>query len=277
MARLDPGPLRHLGQPFGCVLADHGQHPEPRVGRIPLDPAQQALVDEFLESVQDLDAQVDRSRADRLGGFEADAAAEYRAGGQQAPGAGPEQRVAPGNRPAQGLLALRQVTGAPDEQGQGLIQPGDQRRGRQELDPCRRQFERQGQAIEPLGDPGDGGRVLLAKDEIRSRGAGAVDEQPHRLAVRHRGDRRALLAGHLQRRDFELLLAADVQRRAAGHHDLQLGRSPQDRGDHGRRGDQVLEIIEQQQDPRRLQVLVQAVKERPITGIAQSDALRDRG
>ena len=28
VARLNPGPLRHLGQPFGRVLADHEQHPE---------------------------------------------------------------------------------------------------------------------------------------------------------------------------------------------------------------------------------------------------------
>ena len=39
----------------------------------------------------------------------------------------------------------------------------------------------------------------------------------------------------------------------------------------------MLEIVEQQQDPRRLEVFVQAVKERPITGITQSYALRDRG
>ena len=168
-------------------------------GRLrPLDPAQQALVDELLKSVQDLDAQVDRRRADGLGALEADTAAEHRAGRQQAPGARTEQPVAPGDRAAQGLLTLRQVTGTADEQGQRMLQPCEQRRGRQELDPRRRQFDREGQAIEPPGDPRDHGRVLLVEDETRLGGAGALGEQPHRLAARDRGDRRALLVRHPQ-------------------------------------------------------------------------------
>jgi hypothetical protein len=45
-----------------------------------------------------------------------------------------------------------------------------------------------------------------------------------------------------------------VERRAAGHHDLQLPRRLQERRDDWRRHGQVLEIVEQQQDPRRLEV-----------------------
>ena len=226
VGRLHPGLLRHLGQPFISVLADHEQHPEPRATRTrnPPDPAQQALVDELLESIQDLDAQVDRRRADGLGALQADTAAEHRAGRQQAPGARPEQPVAPGDRAAQGLLTLRQVTGTADQHGQRMLQPGEQRPGRQELDPRRRQLDRQRQAIEPPGDPRDHGGILLVQDETRPDGPGALGEQPHRLAARDRRDRRALRVRHPQRRDLELLLTADVKRRAAGHHDPQRHR-----------------------------------------------------
>ena len=122
---LNPRPLRHLGQPLRSVLADHVQHPEPRA-TCPLDPAQQALVDKLLKSIQDLDAQVDRRRADGLGALKADTAAEHRAGRQQAPSARTEQPVAPGDRATQGLLTLRQVTGTPHQQGQRMLQPCEQ-------------------------------------------------------------------------------------------------------------------------------------------------------
>jgi hypothetical protein len=68
-----------------------------------------------------------------------------------------------------------------------------------------------------------------------------------------------------------------MQRRAAGHHDLQFGRGPQYRGDCGRRRDQVLEVVEQQQDPDRLQVAAQPVEQRPVTSVVQPGGLRDRG
>ena len=129
---------------------------------------------------------------------------------------------------------MRQLTGTADEQGQGLLQPREQRRRGQELDPRRRQFDREGQAVEPLGDPRDHGRVLLVEDQTRPGGPGALHEQPHRLAAPDRRDRGGLQVRHLQWRDLELLLAADVKRRAAGHHDPQLGRRLQERGDRRR-------------------------------------------
>ncbi len=46
--------------------------------------------------------------------------------------------------------------------------------------------------------------------------------------------------------------------------------------DHRRRCDQVLEVIEQQKDPRRLKVASQAIQQRPVAHVPQSYALRDR-
>ena len=208
--------------------------------------------------------------------FEADAAAEHRAGRQQAPGARTEQPVAPGDRAAQGLLTLRQVTGTADEHGQRLLQPREQRRERQELDTRRRQFNREGQAIESSGDPRDQGRVLLVQDETRPDGLSALGEQPHRLTARDRGDRRELRVRHPQGRDFKLLLAADVKRRPAGHHDPQRHRRLQDLRDCRSGCDQVLEVVEQDKDPRVFEMASQAIQQRPVAHIPQPDALRDR-
>ena len=120
-------------------------------------------------------------------------------------------------------------------------------------------------------------RVLLVEDETRPGGPGALGEQPHRLAARDRGDRRALRVRHLQGRDFELLLAADVKRRAAGHHDPQRSPSPARSARlQGSGGDQVLEVVEQDQDPRVLEVAAQAIQQRPVTHVPQPYALRDR-
>ena len=278
MALLDPCPLRQLGQPLGGVLADQEQHPEPRAARTRnlLDWSQQALVDQLLKSVQDLDAQVDRRRADGLGVFDADAAAEHRAGGQQPPGAGTEQAVAPGDRGAQGLLTFRQVAGAPDEHGQRMLQPREQRSGRQELDPRRRQLHSEGQAIESPGDSRDRRRVPLVEDETRPGGTGTLSEQPHRLTAGNRGSSRALRVRHLHGRNFELLLACEVKRRAAGHSEPQPHRRLQDLGDEGSGSDQVLEVVEQDQGPRVLQVAAQAIQQRPVTRVPQPDPLRDR-
>jgi hypothetical protein len=39
----------------------------------------------------------------------------------------------------------------------------------------------------------------------------------------------------------------------------------------------VLEVVEQQQDPRRLEVAAQPVKQRPVADVAQTYTLRDAG
>ena len=81
---------------------------------------------------------------------------------------------------------------------------------------------------------------------------------------------------HPQRRDFKLLLAADVKRRSAGHHDLQRHRRLQDVRNHGSCCDQVLEVVEQDKDPHIFEVASQAIQQRPVAHIPQPDTLRDR-
>ena len=60
-----------------------------------------------------------------------------------------------------------------------MLQPCEQGRGRQELDPSRRQFDGERQAVDPSGDLRDQFRVLLVEDETWPDGAGAIGEQPH--------------------------------------------------------------------------------------------------
>jgi hypothetical protein len=78
-----------------------------------------------------------------------------------------QQVVAPVDRAANGLLAGRQVARAAGEERQRVCQAGQQRLGREQLDACRGQLDRQRQAVQPLADLGDRWRVCVRQREIR--------------------------------------------------------------------------------------------------------------
>jgi hypothetical protein len=65
---------------------------------------------------------------------------------------GREQLITPGDRAAQGSLALRQVAGAAREQWQGVLQPRQDLGCRERLDPSGRQLERKRQMVEAAAD-----------------------------------------------------------------------------------------------------------------------------
>ena len=82
--------------------------------------------------------------------------------------------------------------------------------------------------------------------------------------------------GQRQRRDGELLLARDPQRRAAGHDDRQLGRRAQEVGDDRRPGDDLLEVVEHEQRAAVAEVLLDPV-DRGTLGREQAERRGDRG
>ena len=170
-----------------------------------------------------------RRSADRLGGGQVAAAGEDRQAVEQALGAVVEEVVAPGDRGAQGLLPLGQVAGARREQVELVPQPGQDRVRRQELDPGRRQLDRQRHPVEPGADRGHRRRVLVGDREPGLDRHRAFDEQAHRgvLAERRRIEG-ARLAGHGQ--PLQPAEAGRVgRRREAGDRELLLARDPQRR------------------------------------------------
>ena len=196
----------------------------------------EALVEQGHHPVDDVAADLRRRPADRLRRREVEPAGEHRQAVEQPLGVLVEDVVAPGDRGAQGLLARRQVARAGGQQVELVLEPAEDRLGRQELDPRGGQLDGQRHAVEPGADGRHRGRVLVGDGEARPDRHRALDEQAHGGVLLDRGRvDDARLAGHgqslepaqvagigrcRQARHRVLLLARDVQGRAAGDDDL---------------------------------------------------------
>ena len=113
-----------LAQPLPSVLAERLEHDEARVAVVGHALDEQAVVDERGDAVEDVDAEVLAGVADGLGRLERAAAGEDREAPEQRLLGRRQQVVAPVDRAAQRLLALRQVARAA---GQQLEPPFDAR------------------------------------------------------------------------------------------------------------------------------------------------------
>ena len=159
-----------------------------------------------------------------------------------------EQVVAPVDGSAQRLLARRQVPGAARQEREALLEARAHGDRRQQLDARRREFDRQWQAVETAADLGDRRRVLGGHLEVRLDGGGALEKQRDRFGLRGQvGKRRPGSIRQVERGHGVLVLAVDVQRRAARHEHLQLRRGRDEARDEGGARDQVLEAVEHQE------------------------------
>ncbi|MGH2351116.1 MAG: hypothetical protein ACRDJN_05820 [Chloroflexota bacterium] len=150
-------------------------------------------------------------------GVKAEAAHEHGEAAQQRLLLGSEQIVAPSDRGAKGLMAGRRVAWAAGQQreatGSGL-EPGQQRRRREQAHARRGQLDGQRQTVQPAADAGYSGRALGRERERGVNGTRPLDEQLHCLGRLHGVDldrlgRSLRLDGrrHAQRRHRELLLS----------------------------------------------------------------------
>ena len=221
------------------------------------------MVDQLLQRVKNRYPEVQRFRADRLDALQADAAPEHRGRREQAPGCIAQQVIAPGNRGTQGALPVRRIPAAADQQAQRVLQPRQDRRRRQQLDPRGRQLDRQRQAVEPLHDPRDRPSVLLVDGETGHQSTRPRGEQLRRLTRRDRGDRPCPARfRHAQRGHRELLLAGQVQRRAARDQDPQLTTPGKELLDEPTRSEHVLEVVKHQQELAISQITAQVLQQR---------------
>ena len=136
-------------EPFRRVLPDRVQEPEARlaVGRL-LD-LHEALVDQRHQPVEDVATDLGRRTADRLGRGEVAPGGEDRQPIEQPLPAVVEQVIAPGDRAAERLLAFGQVARAGRQDIELVIEPDQDRVGAEQLDPGRRQLDRERHPVEP--------------------------------------------------------------------------------------------------------------------------------
>ena len=106
----------------------------------------------------------------------------------------------------------------------------------------------------------------------------ALQEKRHGGHLRqHRKVTRACGIGQRQRLDRKLVLPAHMQRRPAGHQHLQPATRRQQLGHHRGRGQQVLEVVEQQQHLPAAQMRGERLEQRLAAHLGDPQRPRDGG
>ena len=160
--------------------------------------------------------------------------------------------MTPFDRRAKRALPLRRIARALREKRERLLEPREQRAGSEQARACGRELDRQRQPVESRADLLDGRiGVDLAADSKRP-----IDEKCDGVG---RGERVELV----------FHLARQAQRRPARHEHLKIRRLRQQVGDAGRGGQQVLEVVEQQEH--------RAAAQEAAKIVARADRLRDLG
>ena len=170
--------------------------------------------------------------------------------------------MAPVEGGAERLLPLGCVAPAAGQELEPVAEPLEQRRRGQELRPRGRELDRERQPVEPPAQLGDGGRVLLAHDEVRVRGLGPFHEELRRLVVGERGH-------------GELALGSHVQRRPARGHEGHAGGGLDEARDRRRSLQHLLEVVDEEKElggAERLQERLLGI----LTRVRQVERLEDR-
>jgi hypothetical protein len=237
-------------QSFEGELAHRLQETEAHLAaaRLVVDAEQQVALHERGEHVEGM-----WRRADCLGGFERAATEEDRQAREGHLLVGREERVTPGDRLAQGPVALGDVAHG-RLQVEPALQPGQEHCRGQEARSRRRQLDRQWQTIESNAQLGDGARVVRGEAEGRAHGTRALHEQRDRGVVGQgvNVSRAGQIAARRQRRlgqwrNREFPLGAQPQGLATGSQDPQPAAGVQKRADVRGGREQMLAVVEHEQ------------------------------
>ena len=149
--------------------------------------------------------------------------------------------------------------------------------GREQPNPGRGQFDRQRQAVHEPADLDHGRRILRRQLEVRSDRLRPFQEQADGPAFRRPLDRRGVGGRERQRGHRQLPLTPHLEPRAARDEDLQRGANPQEVDHQRRRPGHVLEVVEQQQQFLRTQILAKAFDQCPAAHLLHAQRARHRG
>jgi hypothetical protein len=241
--------LAVLGQLLYGILADCLQHGKPRLTVRPLSVPEQALIH---KCGKPFEALVLGALGNGRGPRDRPAINKHREVTKEPLLRIGEQRVAPLDGAAKGLLTRRQIAQTAAQQLKPLIEPRQERGGGEEAHVHCRELDRQRQPVETRTDPGHGERVRSCEREVGANGPRPIAKEPHRVVLAYQQGE--LLAGLCQlmwvrygkRRDGHLLFAGKVQRLTAGHQDGELRCLSQQLCNMAHRGHHLLKVVEQQ-------------------------------
>ena len=175
-----------LGEPLERVLPDRLEHSEAGIAFGHALGAKQAVVQERLDPVDQVQVEVG---GHGRGAVEREAADEHAEAGEERLLVGREEVVAPVDRGAECSVPLGQTgTRHRLQQLESAAEPLEDRARREQLDPCRSELERERQPVEAKAELGDRLGVLIGELEVGPRLACTVDEQPYRLRLPETGE-----------------------------------------------------------------------------------------
>ena len=248
-----------LGEPVPAVLAHRCEHREPGA-RPSVLLAHEAAVDERAQRLHGIHpVEAVGHPLDRI---QPEAGAEDPQPQEQLPLGIRQQLSAPVDRRPQRALALGQVARAADEQGQGVVEPFDQRGRGQHAQPGGGELDRERDIVERSADRDDMRGVVVGELEVGLDRTRTLREQLGGLRRRKRAERDVLLAAHPE------------QDPAGAEHGCR--RSGQQRADLRRGLDHLLDVVEDEQQAAAAECPGELLGERPITGVADAERVRDR-
>ena len=174
---MDRGRLSALRQPFAGIGADRLQHPASRLPLGGLLGPDQALGQEFRQVIERLQSGRAQRDRDRFRGLEGQAAGKDGEAPEQGLLVRREEIVAPADRRAQGLLSIRVVPRRSDQEIELGAEAVAELTRREDAQARRGQLQRQGQAVETVGDLGHRGGVGVGQGECRVHGLGTFHEE----------------------------------------------------------------------------------------------------
>ena len=189
-----------------------------------------------------------------------------------------EQVVAPGDGVAQGALPRRSIARSTGKDGQATFQPFLKGVRRQESDPRRGELDGQRQPIEALADGDDGGSVLLGQREVGHDGACSLHEEVDRGHEGELGQRQnPFLRRQGQGRHRNLVLGAHLEWLPARHQHREPRARRQQLGELRRRVEDLLEIVEDQEQPLRCQERLDRPQQRLTSRLTHAEDAGDAG
>ena len=167
-----------------------------------------------------------------------------------------QQIVTPIHRRAQRLMTRHRGATAARQQIETIIQPRRDFLRRQDFEPRGSQFDRKRNAVQTRTHL-RGWRGVFHQSPICRDRRRALDEKLNRIILSELRERRDMRSvGQCERRHAPNHFAADVQRLAAGRHDLQLGTRTQQRSDQLRaRAEQMLAVVNDEQQFFRAEII----------------------
>ncbi len=188
-----------------------------------------------------------------------------------------EQVVAPGDGGIHRALALGKVAVSVRENSEPVVESRQERLRRKDSHTRRGELDREREPVEPATDVRDGARVALGEREAALGLARPLGEERDRRVSQQRVDvSRPACGRKLERRDGHHALGRHAERRAARDERSERRGIVEQSRDERRRVDDLLEVVEDEQQPPRDEVPGKRVDGGRAAGLLEPERPGDR-